>query len=114
MAKRVTKKEVLNIYQKKACNVSATCSAAGISRRTFYKWKEKDEKFREACEEGEESLIDFAESQLLQKVNDGDLTAIIFILKTKGKNRGYVERTEQKVDVNPWMELMESLPDKPE
>jgi hypothetical protein len=42
--------------------------------------------------------IDFAESQLHKQIKEGNSTATIFFLKTKGKKRGYVER--QEVDVN--------------
>ena len=38
--------------------------------------------------------IDFAESQLHKQIRDGNSTATIFFLKTKGKKRGYVERQE--------------------
>lgn len=39
----------------------------------------------------DEGLIDLSESRLMQAINDGNLTAIIFYLKTKGKSRGYIE-----------------------
>ena len=45
-------------------------------------------------DEERETLIDFAENQLFQQVKDGNITAIIFTLKTIGKSRGYVERQE--------------------
>lgn len=41
-----------------------------------------------------ERAIDFAEDALHSRVDAGDTTAIIFMLKTLGKSRGYVERTE--------------------
>ncbi len=94
------------------CNISATCDKVGIARRTFYYWKERNQRFREAIEDAEEMSIDFAESKLRQAVMGGDMTAIIFFLKTKGKKRGYVEQIEQKVEVNPFQQLMMSLPDE--
>lgn len=41
-----------------------------------------------------ESLLDFAESQLLNNIKNGDTTSILFYLKTQGKKRGYIERQE--------------------
>ena len=73
-------------------NVSESCSIAGISRQIFYNWMDKDPEFAEAVEEVNEANVDFVESALLQKINDGDTTTIIFYLKTKGKSRGYVEK----------------------
>lgn len=112
---REKKVQVLKIFEKKGANVSATCEAANIGRRTFYYWRENDKDFDAACKDIEEALVDFAESMLMQKISaDKDLTAIIFYLKTKGKDRGYVERTEQDVKMNPFIEAMQDLPDPPQ
>lgn len=92
--------------------VSYACSKTGISRNTYYKWRKKDAKFKAECESVEEEVVDVVESKLLRKINDEDLTAIIFYLKTKGKNRGYVERVEQNVSLTPFEDLMMSLPDE--
>jgi hypothetical protein len=40
-------------------------------------------------------MLDMAEHELKKAVRGGDMTAIIFTLKTIGKHRGYVERVEQ-------------------
>lgn len=105
---------VLNVYEKKGANVSVTCAAANIGRRTFYYWRENDTEFDERCKEIEEALVDFAESVLISKINDKDLTATIFYLKTKGKDRGYVERTENNVSMGPFIDAMKDIPDPPQ
>ncbi len=92
--------------------VSYACQKVGITRACYYKWRESDPKFKERAEEVEEETIDVVESKLLSAINNDDLTAIIFYLKTKGKKRGYIERVEQDVNVNPFESLMKELPDK--
>ena len=39
-----------------------------------------------------EGQFDFAEGKLLMKMKEGDVASIIFFLKTKAKERGYVEK----------------------
>lgn len=41
-----------------------------------------------------ESLLDLAESKLIENISNNDNTAIIFFLKTQGRGRGYNERVE--------------------
>lgn len=110
--KNITNEMVVSTYAKKAANVSATCTALGITRMTFYNWRKNREGLDEALSDVEESLLDFTESKLLEQIQEGNLTAIIFHLKTKGKNRGYVERTENELSINPFEDLMKSIPDE--
>ncbi len=72
--------------------VGAACEQAGISRGTYYRWREDDEAFRERADDIIEGQVDFVENRLLKKIQEGDTTAIIFYLKTKGKKRGYSEK----------------------
>ena len=44
--------------------------------------------------EARESALDEAESELMKLIRAGNLTAIIFFLKTQGKSRGYSERSD--------------------
>lgn len=106
--RKPTIKELIAVYEKKGCNVSSTCTALGINRTTFYNWRKQNSKIDEQLTSVEESVIDFAESKLVEHINDGDTTCLIFFLKTKGKNRGYIERFEQNLTVNPFMELMQA------
>ena len=59
--------------------------------KTYYK---TDSDFREQVDDLSNVVLDFAESQLHKQIQAGNTTATIFYLKTKGKGRGYIERTE--------------------
>lgn len=92
----------------------------GVERSTIYTWCKDDERFAQALEDSRERFVDLAESNLRKLVagvpaietdENGDKrfagwverpseTAIIFTLKTRGKKRGYVERSEVEADVN--------------
>jgi len=87
-------KEFLEAYDRSLGNVSTACRTVGISRATFYNWKNSDRKFSEAIGELDEYNLDFAETMLMKHIRDGDITTLIFFLKTKGRERGYVERVE--------------------
>lgn len=112
--KKISNKQIASTFAKKGCNVSATCTALGIDRATFYKWRKEDSELDAMLNDESESLIDFTESKLVEKIGEGDLTAIIFMLKTRGKNRGYIERVENNISVTPFEDLMKSLPDDDE
>ena len=109
--KNIPIEKIIQIYEKKGCNITATCTALGISRKTFYEWREKKKKLAEGLEAAEEAIIDFAESKLVEHINNDDVQALIFFLRTKGKKRGYVEKTETDVNLNQFEELMKSCED---
>lgn len=88
------KKAALEAHYKHKGNVSATCAALGIGRTQFYNWKKNDSEFSEAIDSVTDFCIDHVESKLMDAINDGEIAAIIFYLKTIGKKRGYVERSE--------------------
>ena len=74
--------------------VTTACKIIGISRETHYRWLKEDPEYKEKVEGLIDVALDFAESQLHKQIRDGNSTATIFFLKTKGKNRGYIERQE--------------------
>jgi len=82
----------LSIFEKNACNVGESCLKANIGRTTFYNWYNQDEGFQIEIENIREGLLDYAESKLFKHIQDGNLTAVIFFLKTKGQIRGYIEK----------------------
>lgn len=88
------KKAAIEALHKNRGNVSLACEAVGVSRSQFYKWKVEDADFKELADNMVEFMIDKVESKLHDRIDAEDTTAIIFYLKTIGKKRGYVERTE--------------------
>ena len=98
--------------------VSHACEKADTARATHYEWYNNDPDYAAAVDAIQESCIDFAESKLMELINgakheiatakgevltvqDGpNPTACIFYLKTKGKKRGYVEKSELEVGGN--------------
>lgn len=88
------KKKALDALKSTMGNVTAACTAADINRRNFYKWREDDAEFDQAVKDISESAIDMGETALMKQIQDGNTACIIFFLKTRGKERGYVERME--------------------
>ena len=78
-------------------NITKACEAANIGRKTFYRWRDKDEDFKQQCEDVGESLLDKSEDKLMELIEGGNVIATIFFLKTKGKKRGYIEKQEFEV-----------------
>lgn len=76
--------------------IATACEAIGIGRSTYYRWYNADPEFKEKVDEITETQVDFVESKLMQSINANDTTAIIFYLKTKGKKRGYSDKTQPK------------------
>lgn len=88
------KERFIKVYQKNAGNISATCKACKIDRRTVYNWRCEDEKFQAQLAEIDEKNIDIAETALMNLVIKGYFPAIKFLLSTKGKERGYATKIE--------------------
>lgn len=112
-------------------NVSHSCNQVGISRQTHYNWLETDSEYKQEIENAKESAIDFVEGKLFEKINGVSIqtgfdkegnpivydvppsdTAIIFYLKTIGKRRGYIERTEHDHTLNTPPIIKLTLPDE--
>jgi hypothetical protein len=106
------KKAFLKALEACLGNITKACKSTGIARTNIYRWKIEDEEFGKAINEIEEVSIDFVEDKLFQRIEgvftengEGEVyktppsdTAIIFFLKTKGKRRGYIEKTEIAIE----------------
>ena len=90
----IKKKAIIASLEQTLGVVTTACTKADIPRSTFYKWYNEDEEFKKEVDEIQNITLDFAESQLFKQIKENNTTATIFYLKTKGKNRGYIERQE--------------------
>lgn len=88
------KKAIIEALEKSLGVVTTACKKAGVGRTTFYGWMEEDVAFATEVNDIQNIALDFAESQLHKQIGGGNTSATIFYLKTKGKKRGYIERTE--------------------
>jgi len=103
MAKTTTtdtkKRLMIQALEKSLGIVTTACKSVDIARSTHYEWMEEDPQYKKAVEDIANIALDFAESKLHKNIGDADTTAIIFYLKTKGKSRGYIEKTETDLNI---------------
>ncbi len=92
--RHIKKESILKALEKSLGVVTMACKSADVPRSTYYKWLKEDEEFTKAVKDIENIALDFGESQLHKQIGDGNTSATIFFLKTKGKKRGYIERNE--------------------
>jgi len=92
----ISKEAFIIAYKENFGNITIACESAGVGRGQYKAWCEKDPEFRQRLAEiePEEIMLDFGEHKLMERVAKGDTLATMFLLKTKGKRRGYIERQE--------------------
>jgi hypothetical protein len=92
--KPTLKKAMLEALEKSLGVVTSAAKSVGINRSSHYEWIKSDSEYKKEVESIDNVSLDFAESQLFKQIQEGNTSATIFYLKTKGKKRGYVERQE--------------------
>jgi len=94
----IKKKALLNALRESLGVVTAACEALGFRRQLHYEWLAEDPEYAREVARMDDIALDTIESALHKRIKEGSDAAIIFALKTKGKKRGYVERTEHIVE----------------
>ena len=89
--------------------IATAAKRLGCTRQTVYNYIGKDKTVAAARDEAKETTLDWVESQLMKQIGTGNMTAIIFYLKTQGKGRGYVERLELGVEVTIVQKLITEM-----
>tara|TARA_R100000329_G_scaffold151474_1_gene147821 strand:- start:11749 stop:12129 length:381 start_codon:yes stop_codon:yes gene_type:complete len=94
------KKAMLKALEKTMGVVSTASTMVGINRSTHYEWLKKDSEYKQKVDDLENLMLDFAETNLHQQIQEGNTTATIFLLKTRGRKRGYIERQNIQVEAD--------------
>jgi len=111
---RQNKQAMLDALEKSLGIVTTAAKMVGITRITHYIWMQNDHEYKKAVDELQDMVLDFAESQLHKQIKEGNTTATIFYLKTKGKKRDYIERTEIKHETGIESAIIEWKPSNEE
>lgn len=90
------KKNLLKALSKSLGVVTPACKQCDIHRSTFYDYYNDDPVFKLAVDDMQNVALDFAETSLHSQIKEGVPSSTMFYLKTKGKKRGYIERTESE------------------
>lgn len=85
---------MLEALEKSLGVVTTAARMVGIDRATHYRWMQEDSEYKDLVDDIQNIVLDFAESALHKMVENHQPAATLFLLKTKGKQRGYVERQE--------------------
>jgi len=97
----INKKKMLEALEKSLGVVTQAAKLAELNRGDHYNYLKSDPVYAAAVLELENVSLDFAESKLFKEVEGGNITAIIFYLKCKGKKRGYIDHVETEQNQNP-------------
>jgi hypothetical protein len=78
------KRDFVLLYTKLNGNISNTCIGIGINRQTYYNWLDHEDKtFALAIADAGSSLNDEMRELLIQQAANGEMSAIIFYLKSR-------------------------------
>jgi hypothetical protein len=80
--------------------VSLAAERLGCSQQTVRNYRDRHPSVAKVIDDQRDRMVDIAELKLLEAVQvRGEAWAIALVLKTLGKNRGYVEKTQQEISI---------------
>jgi len=77
--------------------ISTIARRVGCGWHTARDYVDKHPSVKQAYDDECEAVLDLAESKTIKAIEAGDMQTVRYYLSTKGRKRGYVERTEQEV-----------------
>jgi ribosomal protein L19E len=94
---RYKPKQVIDALHECKGMVSLAAKRLGCDTQTIYNYATRFPAVQEARENSVVELLDAAELTMWNAIQRGDTGAAMFVLRYLGKDRGYVERREEKV-----------------
>ena len=91
---RFTPKQVADTLAETRGMVFLAAKKLGCSDDTIYNYAKRYKVVGDALRQQRGQFVDMAELKLWNAVNEGEAWAVQFALRTLGKERGYVERSE--------------------
>ena len=98
--KDYTEKDILEAIYNSSGIVSNIAESLKCSWGTAKIYIDKYPSCIEALNDENESILDLAENKMLELIEEKDDKMIRYLLSTKGKKRGYTEKTEVGITVN--------------
>lgn len=97
-----TAQKIIKAIKESSGLLTIAADRAGVNPATVWRYTQDYPSVKKAVEEAKEKFTDFAESKLYKKIKEEETIPILFYLKTKAKDRGYVERQEIEIpsDIN--------------
>ena len=100
------KKKFLKVYKENYALIYDACDRIGISKETLYNWMEADSDFADKVHQIKDRVGDIVEGKLMEKILDGNVSSIVFWLKTQ---RGWSETQKIEVETNNDIDVKEAI-----
>jgi hypothetical protein len=91
---KFTPEEIIKALRKHKGLIYLAAKTLGCSAQTIHNYKDHYPEVKEVIESERGLFVDNAENKLAKAVETGEAWAIALVLKTLGKDRGYVEKIE--------------------
>jgi len=111
MSRRFKKQEVMRAINGSRGIILNVANKLGCNWVTAKKYIDKWNDTIEALEHENEAALDFTESRMFDRINDGSDQMIKFHLDRKGRKRGYGEHQKIETEMNLTLEDIEKYLD---
>lgn len=97
-AQRYTPEQVADALTRSKGLITVAARSLGCDPMTVRNYMKRYVSVQRAKDEARTGIVDLAEVRFFQAIDDGQPWAVSMALKTLGKDRGYVERSEVEHD----------------